>query len=45
VVLELLRGVAPGVLASRERIPEAVLYRWRDAALAAAGRALDESPT
>jgi len=42
VVLELLRGGAPGVLASREQIPEAVLYRWRDAALAAAGRALDE---
>jgi hypothetical protein len=42
VVLELLRGVAPGILASREKIPEAVLYRWRDAALAAAGRALDE---
>jgi len=42
VVLELLRGVAPGILAAREKIPEAVLYRWREAALAAAGRALDE---
>jgi hypothetical protein len=43
VVLELLRGVAPGVVAARERLPEAVLYRWRDEALAAAGRALDGS--
>ncbi|HEY3821573.1 MAG TPA: TauD/TfdA family dioxygenase [Polyangiaceae bacterium] len=43
VVLELLRGSPPGVLAAREKIPEAELYRWRDAALAGAGRALDEA--
>jgi gamma-butyrobetaine dioxygenase len=42
VVLELLRGVAPGVLSAREKIPEAVLYRWRDLALAAAEKALTE---
>lgn len=36
VVLELLTGVAPGVLARREGITEAELYRWREDALAAA---------
>lgn len=36
VVLELLTGVAPGVLARREGISEAELYRWREDALAAA---------
>lgn len=40
IVLEMLRGVPPGVLAARERIPEPELYRMRDAALAAAGAAL-----
>ncbi|AUX30260.1 MULTISPECIES: TauD/TfdA family dioxygenase [Sorangium] len=40
VVLEMLRGVPPGVLAARERIPEPELYRLRDAALAAAEAAL-----
>ena len=40
--VELLRGVAPGVVAAREKLPEAVLYRWREEALAAASRALDE---
>jgi gamma-butyrobetaine dioxygenase len=40
VVLELLRGVPPGILSAREKITEAELYRWRDAALAGAGRAL-----
>ncbi|KYF94357.1 hypothetical protein BE20_00740 [Sorangium cellulosum] len=40
MVLEMLRGVPPGVLAARERIPEPELYRLRDAALAAAEAAL-----
>lgn len=40
LVLEMLRGVPPGVLAARERIPEPQLYRLRDAALAAAEAAL-----
>jgi hypothetical protein len=40
VVLEMLRGVPPGVLAARERIAEPELYRMRDAALAAAEAAL-----
>ncbi|WP_437908307.1 TauD/TfdA family dioxygenase [Sorangium sp. So ce327] len=40
LVLEMLRGVPPGVLAARERIPEPELYRLRDAALAAAEEAL-----
>jgi hypothetical protein len=33
VVLELLRGVPPGVLSARERVPEPEIYRWRDAVL------------
>jgi hypothetical protein len=33
VANEMLRGVPPGFLAHRERIPEALLYRWRDAVL------------
>ncbi len=40
VVLEMLRGVPPGVLAARERIAEPELYRLRDEALAAAEAAL-----
>ncbi|WP_437280871.1 TauD/TfdA family dioxygenase [Sorangium sp. So ce375] len=40
LILEMLRGVPPGVLAARERIPEPELYRLRDAALAAAEEAL-----
>lgn len=39
-VLAMLRGVPPGALAARERIPEPELYRMRDVALAAAARAL-----
>ncbi|WP_437638170.1 TauD/TfdA family dioxygenase [Sorangium sp. So ce854] len=39
-ILEMLRGVPPGVLAARERIPEPELYRLRDVALAAAEAAL-----
>lgn len=41
VVLELLTGVAPGVLARREGISEAELYQWRDLALTAARERLD----
>ena len=39
VVLELLRGVPPGVLSAREGVPEPEIYRWRDTVLrgAAAG--------
>jgi hypothetical protein len=40
VVLELLRGVPPGVLSLREGISEPQLYSWRDAALGTALRAL-----
>lgn len=40
VVMEMLRGVPPGVLSAREKIPEPELYRMRDAALAAAEAAL-----
>jgi hypothetical protein len=40
IVLEMLRGVPPGVLSARERIAEPELYRMRDAALAAAEKAL-----
>ncbi|MEO6324969.1 MAG: hypothetical protein ABIT01_03905, partial [Thermoanaerobaculia bacterium] len=43
LVLEMLRGVPPGVLARRERIPEPDLYRWRDEALAAGLSALSSS--
>lgn len=40
VVFEMLRGVPPGVLAARERVPEAELYAWRDAAVRGAAEAL-----
>ena len=36
LVLEMLRGVPPGVLAARASVPEEELYAWRDAALAEA---------
>lgn len=36
VVLEMLRGVPPGVLAARAAVPEEELYAWRDAALVGA---------
>jgi gamma-butyrobetaine dioxygenase len=45
VVLEMLRGTPPGVLARREGIEEAALYRMRDAALAAALEALTDEPS
>jgi hypothetical protein len=35
VVLELLRGVAPGALSAREGVAEPEIYRWRDIALRA----------
>ena len=43
VVLELLRGVPPGVLSAREGVPEPELYRWRDAVLRGAGARLAEA--
>jgi hypothetical protein len=41
-VIDMLGGVAPGVLAARAQVDEAALYRWRERALAAALAALDE---
>ncbi len=41
IVLEMLRGVPPGVLAQRHGVPEPTLYQWRDAAVAAMDRALE----
>jgi gamma-butyrobetaine dioxygenase len=43
IVLELLRGASPGVLARRHGVPEPELYRWRDAVLRAAQEALTEA--
>ncbi|MFO0577312.1 MAG: TauD/TfdA family dioxygenase [Polyangia bacterium] len=40
LVLALLRGVPPGLLAARSGLPEPALYRLCEAALAAAGEAL-----
>lgn len=40
IVLELLRGASPGMLARRHAVPEPSLYRWRDAALRGAADAL-----
>jgi gamma-butyrobetaine dioxygenase len=40
LVLELLRGASPGMLARRHGVSEPELYRWRDAALRGAGDAL-----
>jgi gamma-butyrobetaine dioxygenase len=40
IVLELLRGASPGMLARRHGVPEPALYRWRDAALRGASDAL-----
>jgi hypothetical protein len=42
IVLEMLRGVSPGVLSRRHGVPEPELYRWRDAVLRAAEVALAE---
>jgi hypothetical protein len=44
VVTAMLQGVAPGALAAREGVAEAVLYQWRDAALSAAAQALADAP-
>jgi gamma-butyrobetaine dioxygenase len=46
IVLELLRGVPPGVLSAREGVPEPEIYRWRDAVLrgGAASLAEDAAP-
>lgn len=43
IVLEMLRGASPGVLARRHGVPEPELYRWRSAVLRAAEAALRES--
>lgn len=40
LVLDMLRGAAPGQLAARDGADEPALYRWRDRALAAALAAL-----
>lgn len=40
VVLEMLRGASPGMLAGREKIPEPWLYRWRDLLLSGGEEAL-----
>ena len=45
VVLELLRGVPPGVLSAREGVAEPELYRWRDAVLRGAAEGLGEEST
>lgn len=42
IVLEMLRGVPPGVLAQRYNVPEPQLYIWRDAAIAAMDVALQK---
>jgi hypothetical protein len=44
LVLAMIRGVPPGVLAARESLPEPLLYEWRDQALAGAGSALGVTP-
>ncbi len=41
IVLEMLQGVPPGVLAHRHGIAEPTLYVWRDAAVAAMDKVLD----
>lgn len=43
IVLEMLRGASPGVLARRHAVPEPELYQWRDAVLRAADAALAKS--
>lgn len=45
MVMAMLRGAAPGVLAARFRIPEPTLYVWRDEALRAAKEALAALPS
>jgi hypothetical protein len=42
VVLELLRGVPPGLISAREGVPEAEIYRWRDAVLRGGAASLAE---
>lgn len=41
IVLEMLRGVPPGVLAHRYGVPEPKLYQWRDASIAAMDEVLE----
>jgi len=45
VVLELLRGVPPGVLSAREGVAEPEIYRWRDAVLRGAVESLGAEST
>jgi gamma-butyrobetaine dioxygenase len=45
VVLELLRGVPPGVLSAREGVTEPEIYRWRDAVLRGAAASLADEAT
>jgi gamma-butyrobetaine dioxygenase len=42
IVLELLRGVPPGVISAREGVPEPEIYRWRDAVLRGGAASLGE---
>lgn len=42
IVLEMLRGVPPGVLAARHGVAEPTLYGWRDAALSGMDRELGD---
>ncbi len=41
IVLEMLRGVPPGILAQRYGVREPILYQWRDAAITGMDEALD----
>jgi gamma-butyrobetaine dioxygenase len=41
IVLELLRGASPGMLARRHGVAEPELYRWRDAAIRGATAAIE----
>ena len=43
IVLDMLRGVPPGVLARRHSVDEAELYRWRDLALRSVDAALEDA--
>ncbi|MCX4246587.1 TauD/TfdA family dioxygenase [Paraliomyxa miuraensis] len=45
VVLELLRGGSPGVLAQRHGVPEPELHRWRSAVVRGAVEALEGLPS
>lgn len=40
VVIDMLRGVSPGILAAREGVPEGEIYAWRDAFVSGAEASL-----